>query len=171
GRGQVTNVIDVEHQQRAAFRFLQHLLGAPKPVAMQAAVVDAFLEVDAHGAERGQRPPPVVARVDVFGADLQRIARSLVHGCLLYAVSIAALAPASSADYRPGRLRGPAVRIDIIAAGPPTAITPSAVASLRRRISMSICLDLGILNHGTPDFSFLLDKCGRLGWRAAGGAQ
>ena len=51
-----------------------------EPVAVQAAVVDALLEVDAHGAERRQRAAPVVARVDVLGADL---ADGLVHGVSL----------------------------------------------------------------------------------------
>ena len=33
---------------------LQCLLGAAEPVAVQAPVIDALLEVDAHGAERRQ---------------------------------------------------------------------------------------------------------------------
>ena len=70
GRGQITDVVDVEHQQRAEFGLLQRLLGAAEPVTVQAAEVDALLEVDAHDAERGQRTAPVMARVDVFGADL-----------------------------------------------------------------------------------------------------
>src|SRR5262245_61515503 len=50
---------------------------------MQPAVIDTFFKVDAHSAEHRQVPTPVVARVNVFGGDLHRIARSLVHGCLL----------------------------------------------------------------------------------------
>ena len=46
---------------------------------MQAAVIDALLEIDAHDAERRQRAAPIVARIDVFGADL---ADGLVHGVL-----------------------------------------------------------------------------------------
>ena len=49
--------------------FSRGLPDAGEAVAVQAAVVDALLEVDAHGAERGQRPVPAVARVDVLGAD------------------------------------------------------------------------------------------------------
>ena len=56
---------------------------APEPIAMQSPVVDALLEVDAHGAECRQRPPPIVARVDVLGADDGRLAGDLVHGGLL----------------------------------------------------------------------------------------
>ena len=65
------------------FGLLQRLLGAAKPVTVQAAIVDAFLEIDAHGTERRQRAAPVVAWVDVLGADRQWVARSLVHGRLL----------------------------------------------------------------------------------------
>jgi len=43
---------------------------------VQALIIDALLEIDAGDAERGQRAAPVVARVDVFGADL---ADDLVH--------------------------------------------------------------------------------------------
>jgi hypothetical protein len=51
---------------------------------VQPAVVDALLEVDAHGAERGQGAAPVVARVDVLGADLDRVALGdVVHGISL----------------------------------------------------------------------------------------
>src|SRR5205814_2316315 len=40
------------------------------------------LEIDPHGAECGERARPVVARVDVLGADLKRFAGALVHGYL-----------------------------------------------------------------------------------------
>ena len=80
GRGEIADVVDVEHQQRAKFGLLQCLLGAAEAVAVQAAEIDALLEVDAHDAERGQRAAPVVARVDVLGADLTD---GLVHGSLL----------------------------------------------------------------------------------------
>jgi hypothetical protein len=83
GRGQVADVVDVEYQQRAAFARFQRLLRAAEPVTVQAPVIDALLEIDAHGPERGQGSAPVVARIDILGADLQRIARSLVHGVLL----------------------------------------------------------------------------------------
>ena len=69
GGGEVADVVDVHHQQRAEVGLLQRLPGARQPVAVQAAVVDALLEIDAHGAERRQRAGPVVARVDVLGAD------------------------------------------------------------------------------------------------------
>ena len=84
GRGQVADVVDVEHQKRAEVGILQRLAGAAEPIAVQASVVDALLEVDAHDAERRQRTAPVVARVDVLGADLDRIALGdVVHGGLL----------------------------------------------------------------------------------------
>ena len=84
GRGQVADVVDVEHQQRAEVGVLQRLAGAAEPVVVQPAVVDALLEIDAHDAERGQRAAPVVARVDVLGADLHRVALGdVVHGGLL----------------------------------------------------------------------------------------
>ena len=69
GRGEVADVVDVEHQQRAEVGLLQRLLDAREPVAVQPAVIDALLEIDPHDAERRQRAAPVVARVDVLGAD------------------------------------------------------------------------------------------------------
>ena len=80
GRGDVADVVDVEDQQRAELGFLQRLLDAAQPVAVEAAVIDPFLEIDPHGAERRQRPAPVVAWIDVVGADL---ADRIVHGILL----------------------------------------------------------------------------------------
>ena len=56
-------------------------------VAVQAAVIDALLEIDPHDAERRQRAAPVEARVDVLGADLLGLARDVVHGVLLLYVS------------------------------------------------------------------------------------
>ena len=70
GRGDVADVVVVEQQQRAELGLLQRGVGAGEPVALQAAVVDALLEVDAHGAEHRQMAAPVVARVDVLGPDL-----------------------------------------------------------------------------------------------------
>ena len=69
GGGEVADVVDVHHQQRAEVGLLQRLPGPRQPVAVQAAIVDPLLEIDAHGAERRQRARPVVARVDVLGAD------------------------------------------------------------------------------------------------------
>ena len=108
GRGDVADVVDVEDQQRAALGILEHLLGAAEAVAVQAAVVDALLEIDPHDAERGQRTAPIVARVDVLGADLGQFARSLVHGVLLVlAIRALGAAPAFSvrlcADRRGAR--------------------------------------------------------------------
>ena len=68
--------------------FSSACLHAREPVAVQAAVVDPLLEIDPHGAERRQRAAPVVARVDVLGADL---ADGIVHGGLLGAFSHCAL--------------------------------------------------------------------------------
>src|SRR5262249_26987158 len=56
---------------------------ARQPVAVQAAVVHPFLEIDAHGAECRQRPAPVVARVDVLGADGSGLSDGFGHLCLL----------------------------------------------------------------------------------------
>jgi hypothetical protein len=78
-RGHVTDVVHVEDEQRTEVGFFQRLLDAAEPVTVQPAVIDAFFEVDSHGAERRQRPAPVVARVDVVGADL---ADRFVHGGL-----------------------------------------------------------------------------------------
>src|SRR6185437_13027634 len=108
GRGQVADVVDVEYQQCPAFGSFERLLGAAEPVAMQTPVIDAFLEVDAHDAECGQRASPVVARVDVLGVDLQRIARSLVHG-------VSPLFPGPSAGWLYSQWHG---RIIELAAGP-----------------------------------------------------
>ena len=96
GRGDVADVVDVEDQQRAALGILQRLLDAAEPVAVHAAVVDALLEIDAHGAERRQRAAPIVARVDVLGGDLPWLARSFVHGVLLV-LAIRALGTAARA--------------------------------------------------------------------------
>ena len=74
GRGEVADVVDVEDQERAELGFFQRLPDAAEPVAVQAPVIDPLLEIDRHGAERRQRAAPIVARVDVLGADLGRIA-------------------------------------------------------------------------------------------------
>src|SRR5256885_12646512 len=58
GRGDVADVVVVEQQQRAEVGLLQRLLGAAKSKAVQAAIVDALLEVDAHGAERSEEHTP-----------------------------------------------------------------------------------------------------------------
>ena len=95
GRGDVTDVVVVEQQQRAEVGGLESGLRAAQPVTVQAAVVDALLEIDAHGAEHRQMTAPVVARVDVLGRDLLRRARSLVHGCSPYSNWLAGFGPAS----------------------------------------------------------------------------
>ena len=83
GRGAIADIVDVEDEQRAELGFLQRLLDAAEPVAVQPPVIDPLFEVDAHGAERRQRPAPIVARVDVLGADRRRVAGDVVHGRLL----------------------------------------------------------------------------------------
>ena len=106
GRGAIADVVDVEHEQRAELGFLQRLLHAAKPVAMQPPVIDPLLEVDAHDAERRQRPAPIVARVDVLGADRRRVAGDVVHGELLTLSSVILRCPpqagleATTADVR-----------------------------------------------------------------------
>ncbi len=58
-------------------------LRAGEPVAVHAPVIDALLEIDPHGAEHRQMAAPIVARVDVLGGDLDRIAPgNVVHGVL-----------------------------------------------------------------------------------------
>ena len=47
---------------------------------MEASIIDPLLEIDAHDAERRECAIPVVARVDVVGADL---ADGFVHDTLL----------------------------------------------------------------------------------------
>ncbi len=47
---------------------------------MEASIIDPLLEIDAHDPERRQCAIPVVARVDVVGADL---ADGVVHEALL----------------------------------------------------------------------------------------
>src|SRR5262249_19830977 len=69
GRGDVTDVVDVEDQERAEFGILQRLADARQPIAMQPPIVDPFLKVDSHDAERRQGTAPVEARIDVLGAD------------------------------------------------------------------------------------------------------
>src|SRR6185369_4276055 len=80
GRGEIADVVDVHHQQRAELGLLQRLTRAREAIVVQPAVVDALLEIDAHGAERRQSARPVVARIDVLGGDL---ADRVVHGRLL----------------------------------------------------------------------------------------
>ena len=50
GRGEIADVVDVEHQQRAKFGLLQCLLGAAEAVAVQAAEIDALFRRDARAA-------------------------------------------------------------------------------------------------------------------------
>ena len=63
---------------------------------MQSPVVDPLLEIDAHGAERRQGPPPIVARVDVLGADDGRLAGDLVHGVAPCSWPVILMCPAQS---------------------------------------------------------------------------
>ncbi len=83
GRGDVADIVVVEQNQRAEVGGFERGLGAGEPVAMHAPVVDALLEVDAHGAEHRQMAAPIEARIDVLGADLRRVAGDIVHGELL----------------------------------------------------------------------------------------
>src|SRR6185295_3880047 len=76
GRGEIADVVDVHHQQGAEIGLVQRLARACETVLVQAAVIDPLLEIDPHGAERGQCAAPVVARVDVLGGDL---ADGVVH--------------------------------------------------------------------------------------------
>src|SRR6516165_7268907 len=70
GRGDVADVVDVEDKKRAEIGFFQCLTHAREPITVETAIVHPLLEIDPHGAERRQRAAPVVARIDVFSADL-----------------------------------------------------------------------------------------------------
>ena len=83
GRGDVADIVDVEDKQCAELGILQCRLDAAEAIAVQPPVIDALLEIDAHGAECRQRTTPVVARVDILGADDRRLAGEIVHGVLL----------------------------------------------------------------------------------------
>src|SRR5262249_21046893 len=83
GRGEVTDVVDVHHQEGTEVGFLQCRPRARQPVTVQAAVIHPLLEIDAHGAECRQRSVPVVARVDVLGTDDRGLSDRLGHLCLL----------------------------------------------------------------------------------------
>ena len=72
------------------------LAGAADAVFVHAAVIDALLEIDAHGAERGQVTVPLVARVDVVGIHLAQIAGDVVHGSAPSSPIIVAAHPAGS---------------------------------------------------------------------------
>src|SRR5262249_45612952 len=89
---------DVEYEQRTEIGFHQRLAHARQPIAVETPVIDALLEIHAHGSERRQRAAPVVARVDVVGADL---ADRLVHGGLLPVVWLLT-GSADGARRRPG---------------------------------------------------------------------
>src|SRR5262252_8193723 len=77
GRGDVADVVDVKDEQRAEIGGFQRLPHTAQPVTMEPAIVDALLEIDAHGAERRERAAPVETGVDVLGADL---ADPVIHG-------------------------------------------------------------------------------------------
>ena len=65
---------------------------AREPVVVQAAEIDALLEVHLHVARRLQRPVPAVVRVDVVGADDDRFALFPAgHGSMLRAQTFARL--------------------------------------------------------------------------------
>src|SRR6202048_483995 len=83
GRGDVADVVDVEDEECAELGAFQRLAHAREAIAVEPPVIDALLEIDPHDAERRQRARPVVARVDVVGADL---AHGLVHSVLLIIV-------------------------------------------------------------------------------------
>ena len=78
GRCRVTDVVDVEEEQRAALGSLERLLRARDAVAAHAIELDAALEVDAHCAPGGQVAVPAILRVEIvrFRAAL---ANDLVH--------------------------------------------------------------------------------------------
>src|SRR5262249_27605353 len=83
GRGEVTDVVDVHHQEGAEVGFVKCRPRARQPVTVQAAVVHPLLEIDTHRAECRQRAAAVVAWVDVLGADDSGLSDRLGHLCLL----------------------------------------------------------------------------------------
>src|SRR5262249_52773026 len=100
GRGDVADVVDVEDQQGAELGILQGLLDAAQAIPVQAPVVDALLEIDPHGPQGRKSAPPVVARVDVLGADFLRLDVDLVHWGLPSAYGlVAAPSGAAECDY------------------------------------------------------------------------
>ncbi len=82
GRGDVANVVHVEQQQRAEIGVFERLPGASHAIADEAVEIDPQLEIDRHRAPGWQRPLPAVMRVEILGADLDRLAYDLIHGNL-----------------------------------------------------------------------------------------
>ena len=87
--GQVADVVVVEAEHRAELRAGERLAGAREPVVVQAAEVDALLEVDRGMAVRGDLAAPVVPRLQGLGVghliarDGLRLAPVVGHGCTL----------------------------------------------------------------------------------------
>ena len=65
GAREIADVVLVEHEERAEPRPRQRLARAPQAVGVQAAEVDALLEVDLHVSGRLERAVPAMARVHV----------------------------------------------------------------------------------------------------------
>ena len=91
----VADVVLVEAEQRAEPRARQRRARAREPVVVQAAEVDALLEIDLRVARRLQRPVPPVMRVDVVGPDDPGFVRFAGH---LFPIR-------SRCEARPGRRR------------------------------------------------------------------
>src|SRR5439155_6217221 len=70
--GGVADVVLVEGEQRAQARMRERGARAREAIVVQAAEVDALLEVHLRAARRLQRPVPAVLRVDVVRARLLR---------------------------------------------------------------------------------------------------
>ena len=67
GAREIADVVLVEDEDGAQPRARQRLAGAAQPVGVQAAEIDALLEVHLHVAGSLERPVPAVARVHVLG--------------------------------------------------------------------------------------------------------
>src|SRR5262249_14549956 len=80
GRGYVADVVFVKQQWPPDVGRRECGLRRAETVAMHTAVGATLFKVDAHCAEHRQVAAPVIARVDGFGGDLHRVARSLIHG-------------------------------------------------------------------------------------------
>ena len=76
GAGDVADVVDVEQEQRAAFRVPQRLARPRQAVALQPAEIDPRLEIDPHPPRRRQLTVPVPTGIQIPGA---RLARSWCH--------------------------------------------------------------------------------------------
>ena len=75
----VADVVLVEHEQRAQARFRERLARARETIVVQAAEIDALLEIHLHVAGRLQRPVPAVAGIGRIVKNVRRAADALLR--------------------------------------------------------------------------------------------